>query len=299
MSFITINNEPSQHEPVHIHYEDLGSGQPVVLIHGWPYSGDMWEYQVNELLQHGLRCITYDRRGFGKSSRPAAGYDYDTLTADLHALLEHLDLQNAVLVGFSMGGGEVVRYCAKYGTARIAKIVLISSVTPFMLKTADNPHGVEQAVFDGMLKGIKEDRIAFLDSFGKAFFGISLIYHPVSTPMLDHYRTIAGFASPLATQQCAVSFAGTDFRQDMASIKVPVLIIHGESDKTVPLETGGNQTATLLPDAVYLIYQGAPHGLFYTNRDSLNRDLLTFIANNTAAGEPPIRPVGVFAETKF
>lgn len=298
MSVIKIkSNNLQSREEVSLHYEDLGSGQPVVFIHGWPLSGDMWEYQVTELVQQGLRCITYDRRGFGKSSRPLTGYDYDTLAGDLNALLEALDLENVVLVGFSMGGGEVARYLGKYGSTRIAKAVFVSSVTPYLQKTGGNPDGVDAAIFEGMLKAMKEDRIAFLDDFGKMFFGVSLIHHPVSTPLLEYYRTLGSLASPIATQQCAISFAGTDFRTDIASINIPVLIIHGDADKTVPIEASGNRTASLLPDATYLVYDGAPHGLFYTNKESLNRDLLSFIQTGTAAGEPGLSPVGVFGQT--
>lgn len=293
MSFIKINS-PLEKEEVHIHYEDLGSGQPIVFIHGWPLCGDMWEYQVTELVKEGFRCITYDRRGFGKSSHPLTGYDYDTLTSDLYALITELNLQNVVLVGFSMGGGEVARYFGKYGGERISKAVLISAVTPYMTKTADNPDGADKAIFDEMLMAMKKDRINFLDDFGKQFFGVTLLNHPVSTPMLEHYRTLAALASPIATQQCAQSFANTDFRQDIKAINVPVLIIHGDDDKTVPIEISGKRTAALLPEAQYLVYAGEPHGLFYTNKDILNRDLMSFIITGSAPGEPALQPVGAF-----
>lgn len=293
MSFIKITS-PLEKEDVHIHYEDLGTGQPIVFIHGWPLCGDMWEYQVSELVKEGFRCITYDRRGFGKSSHPLTGYDYDTLTSDLHALITELNLQNVVLVGFSMGGGEVARYFGKYGGERISKAVLISSVTPYMLKTSDNPDGVDHAVFDEMLAEMKKDRINFLDDFGKKFFGVTLLNHPVSTPMLEHYRTLAALASPIATQQCALSFSTTDFRQDIKAINVPVLIIHGDADKTVPIEASGNRTSALLPDAQYVVYAGEPHGLFFTNKDILNKDLIGFIVSGVAPGEPALQPVGAF-----
>jgi non-heme chloroperoxidase len=262
---------------VHIHYEDLGEGQPVVLIHGWPLNLDMWEYQVSELLSHGLRVISYDRRGFGKSGRPVSGYDYDTLTDDLKAVLDGLDLQNVILIGFSMGGGEVVRYFSRHGGARVAKAVLISSVTPFMLKTQDNPEGTDQSVFDDMAEKMKNDRVGFLDSFGKQFFGVSVMNHPISTPLLDHYRTLEALASPIATLECAKSFATTDFRKDMGAVNVPTLIIHGDEDKTVPIEAAGNQSEKMIGNSVYIVYEGAPHGLWYTHRKQLNEDLLRFI----------------------
>ena len=299
MSFIKINNGGQETDTIHLHYEDLGTGQPVVFIHGWPLSGDMWEYQVTELVQQGLRCITYDRRGFGKSSRPASGYNYDTMAEDLHALLQTLQLENVVLVGFSMGGGEVARYMSRYGGERVSRIVLISAVTPYMLKTTDNPEGVDKGVFEEIMAGIKQDRIGFLDDFGKKFFGINIINHPVSTPLLEYYRSIGASASPIATQQCAVAFSSTDFRDDLKTITVPTLIIHGTADKTVPIEVSGDRTATMLPHAQYVVYDGAPHGLFYTHKETLNKDLLKFINGGEAEGEEPLQPVGAFEENRF
>ncbi|RXK83360.1 alpha/beta fold hydrolase [Filimonas effusa] len=299
MSFIKINNGGSETDTIHLHYEDLGTGQPVVFVHGWPLSGDMWEYQVTELVQQGIRCISYDRRGFGKSSRPASGYNYDTMAEDLHALLQTLQLEDVILVGFSMGGGEVARYMSRYGGERVSRIVFISSVTPYMLKTTDNPEGVDKSVFEEIMAGLKQDRIGFLDDFGKKFFGINLLHHPVSTPLLDYYRDIAAFASPIATQQCAIAFSSTDFRDDLKTITVPTLIIHGTADKTVPIEVSGDRTATLLPHAQYVIYDGAPHGLFYTHKETLNKDLLKFINGREAEGEGPLQPVGAFEDSRF
>lgn len=276
MSYLKVN-APQSVTPVEIYFEDHGQGRPLVLIHGWPLSNVMWEYQINDLVEAGFRVITYDRRGFGMSSRPHDGYDYNTLTADLKALLDELDLQDVTLIGFSMGGGEVVRYFRQYGGKRVSKAVLISAVTPFMLKTADNPGGIDGSVFDEMMAKMKEDRIGFLDSFGKQFFGVNLINKPVSTPLLEYYRTVASFASPRATQECARAFANTDFRSDMSSVNVPTLIIHGDADKTVPIESSSDVTAKLIPHAAYLRYGGAPHGLFYTHREQLNSDLIQFI----------------------
>ena len=275
MEYITSKDAHSGEE-IKISYKDYGKGTPVVLIHGWPLSKEMWEYQIEDLVNAGFRVIKYDRRGFGKSSKPWDSYDYDSLTEDLHQVMENLDLNGAVLVGFSMGGGEAVRYLSKYGSNRVAKLVLISSVTPFLLKTGDNPNGVDESVFAEMLTQMKEDRIKFLDDFGKKFFGVSLVNHPVSTPLLEYYRSLASVAAPRSTQQCAMSFSQTDFRKDIAAVSVPTLIIHGDDDKTVPIEASSNETAKLLPDATYKIYEGAPHGLFYTHRKQLNADLIEF-----------------------
>lgn len=282
MSYIQTNDSRFG-EPVNLFYQDWGQGKPVVLIHGWPLSHEMWEYQMTELPKQGIRCIAYDRRGFGKSSKPWSGYDYDTLADDLKAVLDELDLQDVTLVGFSMGGGEVARYFSRHGGARVSKAVLVSAVTPFMLRTDDNPDGVPQETFDEMLANMKEDRIKFLDDFGKQFFGVNLINRPVSTPLLEYYRTLASLASPVATQECAKSFSSTDFRQDMGSINVPTLIIHGDSDKTVPIETSGEQSSQMVLNSTYKVYDGAPHGLFYTEKEQLNRDLADFILEPVAA----------------
>lgn len=275
MPFVKV--ESLHNEEVKLYYEDLGKGQPVIFIHGWPLSGDMWEYQVTELVKLGIRCITYDRRGFGKSSRPLHGYDYDTLAADLNAVINELQLSDVVLIGFSMGGGEVVRYLSKYGSGKVSKAVLISAVTPYMLKTDNNPEGIDEEIFAEMIENMQNDRIAFLDDFGKQFFSVSLLNHPASNALLEYYRMLAAFASPIATQECAKAFAQTDFRDDISAINVPLLIIHGDSDKTVPIEASGNRTAAAVPGATYLVYEGAPHGLFYTHRKQLNANLAEFI----------------------
>ena len=264
-------------EEIQLAYADYGQGRPVILIHGWPLSKEMWEYQVNDLVSAGLRVIKYDRRGFGHSAKPWDYYDYDTLTDDLHAIIEQLDLRDAVLVGFSMGGGEAVRYLSRYGSERVSKLVLISAVPPYLAKTPDNPDGVDQSVFEEILDQIKKDRINFLDEFGKKFFGVNLISHPVSTPLLEYYRMLASVASPRATEQCAIAFAQTDFRNDVQQIKVPTLIIHGDADQTVPIKASSDRTAKMIPGSQYLVYDGAPHGLFYTHKEKLNQDLIGFI----------------------
>jgi len=286
MNYVTTTDIISAEE-VKLHYQDIGKGQPVLLIHGWPLSQEMWEYQVTTLVKQGVRCITYDRRGFGKSSRPYTGYDYDTLAADLKAVIDHLKLEDVTLVGFSMGGGEVVRYLSIYGSDKVARIALVSAVTPYMLKTSDNEAGVDQSVFDEMLEGIQKDRIEFLDTFGKQFFGVTMLNHPISTPSLEYYRTLCSFASPIATEECAKSFSSTDFRDDVQAITVPTLIIHGDADKTVPIESSGDRTSDLLPGAEYIVYEGAPHGLFFTDKDRLNSDLLNFINNVAVEVEAP------------
>ena len=270
-------------EELQISFKDYGSGKPIVLIHGWPLSKDMWEYQLEDLVSAGLRVIKYDRRGFGKSDKPWSGYDYDSLAGDLNALLEELDLKDVTLVGFSMGGGEVARYMSKHGTnGRVSQVVFISSVTPYLLKTDDNPQGVEGKVFADMIGKISEDRIDFLDGFGKDFFGISMLNHPVSAPLLEFYRDMASVAPPQATKATVASFAYTDFRSDVQGINVPTLIIHGDSDKTVPIEASSERLAKMIPQAQYLIYEGAPHGLFYTHREALNRDLVSFATTGKA-----------------
>ena len=272
-----IKADASSTNPVNIYYEEYGKGKNVVFIHGWPLSGSMWEYQVTELSTKGIRCICYDRRGFGKSDRPADGYDYNRLATDLKAVLEELDLQDVTLVGFSMGGGEIAKYFSLYGGARVSKVVLISAVIPYMLKTDDNPDGVPQEMFDKMTADMKADRPAFLQAFGKDFYGVSLVNHSVSDAFLDNNLIQCMNSSPIATLECAKSFSSTDFRADVPAINVPTLIIHGDKDKTVPIEPTGNETAKLIPGAEYKVYEGSPHGLWMTDKDKLNADLLAFI----------------------
>ena len=263
--------------PVNIYYEEHGTGKPVIFIHGWPLSGTMWEYQVTQLPQQGLRCITYDRRGFGRSDWPAEGYDYNTMAGDLKSLIDELDLTDVTLVGFSMAGGEVAKYFSLYGGAKVAKVVLVSCITPYMLKTATNPEGVSQEIFDQMTKGMIEDRPGFMEGFNKDFFGVTLMHHPVSAPFLANSLTQCMNASIIATLQCAKSFSSTDLRQDVPKINVPTLVIHGDNDKTVPIKATGDQTAKLISGAQYIVYEGAPHGLWFTDKDKLNQDLINFI----------------------
>ncbi len=276
-----IKSVQNNMDPVNIYYEDYGKGKPVVFIHGWPLSGAMWEYQVTQLTQQGMRCITYDRRGFGKSDWPFDGYDYNTLAGDLKSLLDELDLSDVALVGFSMGGGEIAKYFSLYGGARVSKVVLVSTVVPYMLKTSDNPEGVPQEEFDKMAKGMMEDRPAFMETFNKDFFCVSLVNHPVSDAFLTNSLTKTMQASPVATLQCAQSFSSTDFRKDVVKINVPTLVIHGDRDKTVPVKPTGEESARLISGASFIVYEGEPHGLFYTAKERLNKDLHDFILTSS------------------
>lgn len=262
---------------VKLYVKDYGKGKPVILIHGWPLSNEMWEYQIDFLVQNNYRVIAYDRRGFGKSSQPWDGYDYDTLTDDLKEIIEQLQLENATLVGFSMGGGEVVRYFSRYGGKGITKAALISSVIPFLLKTDDNPDGHPREKSETTAAAIKEDRIGFVDNFGKTFFGVNIINKPLSNPLLEYYRMLCSFASPRATLKCAESFSFTDFRDELHTVNVPTLIIHGNDDKIVPIDLTSKKASELINDNTFIIYDGAPHGLFYTDKDKLNADLLNFL----------------------
>lgn len=272
-----IQSAQNGKEPIQIYYEDLGKGKPVVFIHGWPLSGSMWEYQVTTLSKAGLRCITYDRRGFGKSDRPFGPYDYDTLAGDLKSLLDELQLEDVTLVGFSMGGGEIAKYFSLHGGARVSKVVLVSSVLPYMLQTDTNPKGVPQEVFDKMAKGMMEDRPTFFEGFNKDFFGVSLINHPVTDAFLTNSLVKVMDASPIATLECAKSFSLTDFRNDVPKINVPTLVIHGDDDKTVPIGATGEVAASMISGAKYIVYEGAPHGLWFSHKDKLNEDLKNFI----------------------
>ena len=265
-------------DDVRLFYNDWGHGRPVVLIHGWPLNSDMWEYQATHLAENGHRVIAYDRRGFGRSDQPWSGYDYDTLAADLRVILETLDLRDTALIGFSMGGGEVARYLSKYGTDRVTKAALISAVTPFMLKTADNPDGADKSLFDGFVNDLHKDRPHFLNGFGKTFFGAGLLNFSVSSDILQWAQGMALQASPKATIACVRAFSETDFRADMAAFKVPTLIVHGTSDQTVPIDLSARASAKLAPTAEVIEYDGEPHALNFTAKDRLNADLVRFLA---------------------
>jgi non-heme chloroperoxidase len=254
-----------------------GNGKPIVFIHGWPLSSAMWEYQMVDLTERGFRCIAYDRRGFGHSDKPYSGYDYKTMSADLAAVLDKLDVQDVTLVGFSMGGGEVVEYLARHNSkGRVTSVVLVASIIPFLLKTEDNPDGVEETVFNEMKEGLRKDRPGFLTDFTKKFYGVTLLSSPVSNAMLSANCELAMQASPKATLDCVTAFSATDFRTEAAAIKIPTLVIHGEDDATVPIGVSGDVAAKLIPGALYKTYPGAPHGLHYTHSVILNEDIAEF-----------------------
>jgi non-heme chloroperoxidase len=273
--------QDAQGRDIQLNYYDFGTGDPIVLIHGWPLSAASWEYQLAELPLHGKRVIAYDRRGFGYSDKPWDGYDYDTLADDLKAVLDTLNLQNVTLVGFSMGGGEVARYMSRHGGARVSKAIFVSAVTPYLLKTADNPDGVDKSVFDDIIENLGKDRPDFLSSFGKKFYGVGVMSKPVSAATLEWSQSLALPATPRATTACVKAWSETDFRGDLATIKVPTLFIHGSSDETVPLKNSAEQAVKLVPGAKLVVYDGEPHGLNVTAKDRLNRDILTFVS-----GEP-------------
>jgi pimeloyl-ACP methyl ester carboxylesterase len=270
--------------PVELHYEDVGSGRPVVLVHGWPLSGRSWEAQVAPLVEAGHRVVTYDRRGFGDSSQPWTGYDYDTFTADLHALLEHLDLTDVTLVGFSMGGGEVVRYIATHGTQRVRSAVLAAAVPPYLYKSPDNPGGgLDDDTIGQFEQGVRTDRIAFLEQFTADFFkgGKGLLgraSEQVSEPQRQYARHIAEFASPKGTLDCIAAFGRTDFRGDVAKVTVPTLVLHGDSDAIVPLEVSGQRSHELIPGSQLVVIEGGPHGINASHPEQFNRALLDFLA---------------------
>jgi peroxiredoxin len=263
--------------PTEIYYEDMGRGRPVVLIHGWPLSGRMWEGQVNALLDSGYRCVTYDRRGFGNSGRPGGGFEYDTFSSDLRDVVTALDLQNAMLVGFSMGGGEVARYLGRYGDDRVSRAMLVAAVPPFLAKTPDNPDGVDPSVFDAMIAGVKRDRIGFLSEFLRGFFNWEPGKSVPGEEAIAYAKSIAWVASPLATQQCITAFGTTDFRRDLAKIRIPVLVVHGDADRIVPLELSARKAAAAIAGSRLEVIPGAPHGLTATHGDELNRLILGFL----------------------
>ncbi len=276
MAYIKINSVNGI-DPINIYYQEYGEGIPVIFIHGWPLNHEMWEYQLLEMSKHNIRCIAYDRRGFGKSDRPWQGYDYDTLADDLNELITQLKLSKVVLVGFSMGGGEVARYIGKYGAHKVSKVVFVSSITPFRLKTEDNPDGTDKTIFDATIRKIEKDRPAYLAEFGAKFYGIDTQYDPVSKSLLDWNQMLCLMSSAKASIDCIRSFSETDFREDLKQLKMPVLIIHGNADNIVPIKLSGDKTSELIPTAKYIVYEGAPHGLFITEKEKLNRDLIEFI----------------------
>lgn len=262
-----------------LYYKDWGNGRPVILLHGWPLSADSWDAQSMALANAGFRVIAYDRRGFGRSDQPWNGYDYDTLADDLADVMEATKANSDVtLVGFSMGGGEVARYMSRHQGKGVAAAVLISSVVPYMLKTDDNPDGTPQSTFDGITKGIKEDRAHFFrGTFFPQFFGVGWIEHPVSDEVISMATGTALAAGLKPTLASAEAFSHTDFRPDLSSFRVPTLIIHGTGDKTVPIDAAGRAAAKGIAQSKLIEYDGEPHGLNVTASDRLTKDLIEFL----------------------
>jgi non-heme chloroperoxidase len=275
MPYVNVGKENSA--SIDLYYEDHGSGDAVVLIHGYPLSGASWEKQTAALLAAGHRVITYDRRGFGKSSQPTTGYNYDTFAADLNQLVKHLKLANFAIAGFSMGGGEVVRYLSKHGSKGVTRAVIISGVPPFLLKTPDNPEGVDAAVFEGIQKAVAADRYAFFTEFYKNFYNTDVyLGKRVSEEVLRVSWNIAAIASATASLACVPTWH-EDFRQDVARIDIPTLVIHGEADRIVPISAGGDRTAQLIRNARFLSIKDGPHAIIWTHAEEINEALVSFL----------------------
>jgi len=263
---------------ISLYYEDHGTGQPVVLIHGYPLSSSSWEKQIPALLGAGHRVIAYDRRGFGKSSQPATGYNYDTFAEDLHKLITKLKLRDFTLVGFSMGGGEVARYIGKYGSKDVSKAVLIGGVPPYLLKTDDNPEGVDGAVFEGIQKAVAADRYAFFTEFFKNFYNTDVhLGKRVSEQAIQASWNTAAISSATASYACVPTWQ-EDFRKDLAKIDVPTLVIHGDADRIVPFAAAGQRTAKLVKGAELVVIKDGPHNVAWTHADEVNTALLNFLA---------------------
>ncbi|MFF2848252.1 alpha/beta fold hydrolase [Streptomyces sp. NPDC058001] len=277
MTYLTVGEENSA--PIELYYEDHGTGRPVVLIHGYPLNGHSWEKQERVLLAAGYRVITYDRRGFGASSQPSVGYDYDTFAADLKALIDHLDLRDAVLCGFSMGTGEVTRYLGTYGSERIRKAVLLGALPPFLLKTADNPEGVDQSVFDGIKAAVIADRPAYFKDFLDNFYNVDVY----SGTRISEQAWLSSFivavgASPQAAHDCVDTWL-TDFRADLAEIDVPTLLVHGTDDRILPYAATASRLPGLIKDLTFVAVDGGPHNIAWTHPEEVNRALLDFLAD--------------------
>jgi len=275
MNVIDVGRENST--AIGLHYEDHGAGKPVVLIHGWPLSGASWERQVPALLDAGYRVITYDRRGFGQSSRPATGYDYDVMAHDLHRLITMLDLNDTTLVGFSMGGGEVARYLGVYGTARVSRAVFMAAIPPCLLKAPDNPAGIEGSVFDGIKGAIAADRLAFLAEFFSNFYNVDVLKGKrISDEAVRLSWNVAAGASPIGTLACVSAWL-TDFRNDLSRIDIPTLVVHGDADRILPLAATGKRTQESVKGSRLVVIEGGPHGLNWTHAAEVNRELLKFL----------------------
>jgi non-heme chloroperoxidase len=281
MPRITVGTENDA--PIEIHYEDHGSGQPVVLIHGYPLNGNSWERQERELLAAGYRCVSYDRRGFGRSSQPTKGYDYDTFASDLSALIEHLDLRDVVLCGFSMGTGEVTRYLGSYGSARVSKAVLIGVIPPFLLKTEDNPEGVDGQVFEDIKAAVVKDRYAFFKAFFDDFYNVNTLGPDrISAQAWQASFNVAAGSSPYASYACVDTWL-TDFREDLPRIDIPTLVLHGTDDRTLPFAATAARLGDLISDVTIVPVEGGPHNIGWTHPEEVNAALLGFLADTQAA----------------
>jgi len=274
MAFLTVGKENGI--DIQIYYEDRGSGRPVVLVHGWPLNGGSWERQSAALLAAGHRVITYDRRGFGKSSQPAEGYEYDTLAKDTLHLLDALNLKDITLVGFSMGGGEVARYMGKYDNGRVGKVCFMSSIAPALRKSGNNPEGIDPAVFEGIKAGIEKDRFVFLEQFLSNFFNVDVLGDRISSAAVHANFNVAASSSYQAMLNCVDAWL-EDFREDIKQIKLPTLVIHGDADRILPIEATGARTAKLIPGAKLHVIRGGPHGLNWTHATEVNEALLKFL----------------------
>lgn len=275
MPYVTVGQENTA--PIELYYEDHGSGEPVVLIHGYPLDGHSWERQERVLLQSGHRVITYDRRGFGRSSQPTTGYDYNTLTADLKALLDHLQLSSVTLVGFSMGTGEVTRYLSTYGSNRISKAVLMGALPPFLLKTADNPEGVERSVFESIQDAVVSDRFAFYKDFLDNLYNADEYAGTrISDEAWRNSFNVAAASSAYAAYHCVDSWL-TDFRADLPKIDVPVLLVHGDADRILPYDSTAARLPDLVDDLTLVTIRGGPHNVAWTHPEIVNTALLDFV----------------------
>jgi pimeloyl-ACP methyl ester carboxylesterase len=277
MPFVTVGKENSA--PIDLYYEDHGSGRTVVLIHGFPLSGRAWERQERALIADGHRVITYDRRGFGKSSQPGSGYDYDTFAADLDKLVTALDLRDFDMAGHSMGGGEVARYLGVYGSERVRRAAIVSGIPPYLLKTAETPNGVPQEIFDQIAAGLTADRAAYFTEWNKNFFNLDqTLGSRISAEAVQDNWNLAVSASPAGTIACVPTWH-TDFRADLPRIDIPVLVLHGTADRILPIEACGPRTHELIKGSEYMAIEGAPHGLCWTHADEVNAELLRFFKN--------------------
>src|ERR1700736_1145108 len=279
MAYVTVGRENSS--DIQLYYEDHGSGDPVVLIHGYPLSGASWEKQLSALLPAGHRVITYDRRGFANSSQPTTGYNYDTFAEDLHKLITHLNLRDFALVGFSMGGGEVARYIGKYGSKGVRRAVIIGGVPPYLLKTADNPEGVDGSVFEGIQKAVVADRYAFFTDFFKNFYNTDVyLGKRVSEQAVQASWNVAAGASATASLACVPAWH-EDFRRDLSKIDVPALVLHGDADRILPINASGLRTAKLIKGARLLVVKDGPHCVTWTHSEIVNPELVAFLGEKT------------------